>query len=98
MSRLAWLIERNSMWGCEWFCAGDKDHRWTKDANKAIHFPLRVAAEEIWGWSALAKNQQPHTFPYEQEGVGDWTYKYEVTEHMFIDDPAEQNAAAKGEE
>jgi len=86
------------MWGCEWFCAGKQDERWTKDANKAIHFPSADAAEEMWGWLFLIRRQPTPKFPYEQEGAGDWTYKYDLTEHMFIDEqPPSQEGVGQGD-
>lgn len=97
MNRLAWLIERNSMWGCEWFCACSKDERWTKDANKAILFPSKESAIEVHGWVFLAREETPPTYPWKTDGAsGEWEYTYDITEHMFIDEaPAEQNAAAQ---
>ena len=46
MDNSFYMIERNSTFGTDWFCAGKE--RWTQDANKAIHFPCKDSAREIW--------------------------------------------------
>jgi len=86
MSRIAWLIERNSMWGVEWFCSGE--NRWTRDANKAIHFPCKASATEVWQQLHIANNSPAPDFPYAKEGGGDWEYSYDATEHMWVEDTA----------
>jgi hypothetical protein len=78
--RLAFLIERNSMFGVEWFCAGKS--RWTRDASLAIQFPDRDSAKEIFS-ACRGKNLE---FPFtEPNATGDWDYSYSIEEHGFIE-------------
>lgn len=91
MSRTAWMIERNSvLWGAEWFCAGEK--RWTKDCNKAIHFPCKDSATELWKQLHIAIDSPCPDFPYVRDGAGDWEYGYDATEHMWIEPKQEHKA------
>ena len=77
---MAWLIERTSMWGCEWFCAGKE--RWTKRAHEAILFPSAEAAKEAE--AGFRRSPEPLEYPRDEEGAGDWVYHYDITEHVFI--------------
>ena len=78
--RFAWLIERNStLFGTEWFCAG-KD-RWTKDANKAIQFSDKEAAEETQKLFRPDIPSYPHT---EDDASGQWKYHLSITEHGWM--------------
>lgn len=76
--RTAWMIERNSMWGTEWFCAGDD--RWTKDPNKTIQFPDESSAKEIW---CRMVGEEMKEFPY-TKSMMEWDETISITEHVWI--------------
>lgn len=80
-TRAAWLIERNSMWGVEWFCAGEE--RWTMDANKAIQFPDKESAEEIQ--MLYRPDIKILLYPVtELNATEEWEYHLSITEHGFM--------------
>lgn len=84
----SWLIERNSMFGCEWFCGGSK--RFTNIAHKAIRFPDAESAAEIH--SKLRGKVEIFTYPVvEDNASGEWEYTYTITEHMFDCGAGENN-------
>ena len=76
-----YMIERNSIpFDAEWFCAGAD--RWTKNANKAIHFPCKESAREVW---RAIMQKADICFPYDdQSGDGNYEYSYDVTSHGWI--------------
>lgn len=79
--RTAWMIERNSKYGTEWFCAGEDG--WTKDPNKTIQFPDESSAKEVW--RCLQDPEEfPYIFPYSHSGGGDWVYTISITKHVWI--------------
>lgn len=80
MDNNIYMIERNSTFGTDWFCAGKE--RWTQDANKAIHFPCKDSAREIW----RAIMQEPNIcFPYNEPSAdSSWGYTYDVTSHGWM--------------
>jgi len=78
-SWICWLIERNSMFGVEWF-AGECG--WVKEAINAIKFPDKETA--IWVHTKFYWLRENPSFPYILQGGGDWEYTHTITEHMFI--------------
>ena len=75
---IAWLFERNSMWGVEWYAAEGMDSSWTKNADKAIKFPSKESLLEI-----CEHRWDGRKLPFTLEGGGDWEYNYYAAEHMF---------------
>ena len=75
---IAWLFERNSMWGVEWYAAEGMDSSWTKNADKAIKFPSKESLLEI-----CEHRWEGRKLPFTLEGGGDWEYNYYAAEHMF---------------
>lgn len=81
MDNSFYMIERNSIpFDTEWFCAGQD--RWTKNAGKAVHFPCKDSAREIW--RAIMKNESI-CFPYDDLSAdGSFSYGYDVTSHRWM--------------
>ena len=81
MDNSFYMIERNSIpFDTEWFCLGET--RWTKNATKAIHFPCKDSAREVW----RAIMQAPDIcFPYSDTSAGgSYGYDYDVTSHGWM--------------
>lgn len=81
MNNSFYMIERNSIpFDTEWFCAGED--RWTKNADKAIHFPCKESAREVW---RAIMQKSDICFPYEDLSAdGGYEYSYDVTSHGWI--------------
>ena len=89
---ICWLIERNSMWGAEWF-AGERG--WTKEAINAIKFPDKETA--IYAHTKFYWLRENPSFPYVMEGGGDWEYTHTITEHIFVYDNPQPIAEIQAE-